>query len=236
MSKLKKIKRNADGLLSDVEYKFSEEGLIDWRKMIDNKWLVPNRQRTEETDVSKLNDYELIILLGGIKELAQIRGFTDVKYTVTCPSADYVVSTCSINWVSNFETEGKEVSFSAIGDASTQNTSGFGQMFLAACAENRSFVRCVRSFLRINIVAQEELAKLVAGKSSHAPPSSADEENKTSPSYLLKKVMKEKAVSFDSVKKKLVREKFEGLEKISSVDDIPKHKMFELIERIKAIK
>tara|TARA_Y100001934_G_C12367577_1_gene784392 strand:+ start:1416 stop:2126 length:711 start_codon:yes stop_codon:yes gene_type:complete len=236
MSKLKKIKRNAEGLLTDVDYKFSEEGLIDWRKMIDNKWLVPNRQRTEETDVSKLNDYELIILLGGIKELAQIRGFTDVKYSVVSPSADYVVATCTISWIPNYETEGKEVSFSAIGDASPQNTSGFGQMFLAACAENRSFVRCVRNFLRINIVAQEELAKMVAGKSSYTPPTPAVEENQTSPSYLLKKVMKEKSITFESVKKKLVKEKFEGLEKIKGVDDIPKFKMFELIERIKTIK
>ena len=77
---------------------------------------------------------------------------------------------------------------------------------------------------------------MVAGKSSYTPPTPAVEENKTSPSYLLKRVMKEKAVSFDSIKKKLVREKFEGLEKISSVDDIPKFKMFELIERIKSIK
>lgn len=236
MSKLKKIKRNANGLLTDVDYKFSEEGMIDWRKMIDNKWLVPNRQRTEETDVSKLNDYELIILLGGMKELAQIRGFTDVKYDVISPSADYVVSTCSINWIPNYETEDHKVTFSAVGDASPQNTSGFGQMFLATCAENRSFVRCVRSFLRINIVAQEELAKLVAGKSSYVPPTLAVEENQTSPSYLLKKVMKEKAVSFDSIKKKLVKEQFEGLDKISKLDDIPKFKMFELIERIKSIK
>jgi hypothetical protein len=234
MSKLKRIERDENGLLSGATHYFSDDGLIDWRKMINNKWLVPNRQKTTETDVSKLKDYELIILLGGIKELAQIRGFTDVKYNVSCPSADYVVSTCTISWLPNYETEDKVVTFSAIGDASPQNTSGFGQMFLAACAENRSFVRCVRSFLRVNIVAQEELAKMVAGKSSYAPPE--EEKNNTSPGFLLKKIMKEKAVTFDSVKKKLAKESFEGLEKIESVEDIPKHKMFELIERIKTIK
>ena len=236
MSKLKQIKRDDSGLLSDVNYHFSGEGLIDWRKMINNKWLVPNRQRTTETDVSNLKDYELIILLGGIKELAQTRGFTDVKYDVVSPSADYVVATCSITWIPNYETEGKEVTFSAIGDASPQNTSGFGQMFLAACAENRSFVRCVRNFLRINIVAQEELTKMVAGKSTYSPSEKEEEKNKTSPSFLLKKIMAEKGVGFDSVKKKLEKEKFEGLSKISSIEDIPKFKMFELIERIKTIK
>ena len=234
MSKLKKVNRNEDGLLSDVEYVFSDEGLVNWRKMINNKWLVPNRQRTTETDVSKLKDYELIILLAGIKELAQIRGFKNVKYDVVSPSSDYVVATCSITWRPSFETEGEEVTFSAIGDASPQNTSGFGQMFLAACAENRAFVRCVRNFLRINIVAQEELNNKFPEKSGPVP--EAEEENQTTPAFLLKRVMKEKGVGFSSVKTKLAKEKFENVEKIEAIEDIPKHKMFELIERIKTIK
>ena len=90
--------------------------------MLKNKWLVPNKQRTSETDVSKLKDWQLIILLGGIKELAQVRGYTDVRYDVHSPSSDYVVATCSIKWIPNFETEDREVVFSAIGDASPNST------------------------------------------------------------------------------------------------------------------
>ena len=38
----KKITRDADGLIKGLEYQFTEEGLIDWRKMLDDKWLYPN--------------------------------------------------------------------------------------------------------------------------------------------------------------------------------------------------
>ena len=117
--------------------------------------MVPNRDRTNQTDVSKLKDHELIILLGGIKELAQIRGYTDVSYEVVSPSPEYVIATCKITWTPNYETEGKEVSF--LPGMLPHNTNEFGQIFLAACAENRAFVRCVRNFLRINVVSKEEL-------------------------------------------------------------------------------
>ena len=160
--KLKKIKRDENGLITggSVDYVFNENGFIDWRKMIKTEYLVPNLQKTSETDVTKLKDTELIILLGGIKELAQVRGYTDVRYDVKAPSPDYVVAVCSITFTPNYETEGKEVTFSAIGDAHPNNTAGFGQAFLAACAENRAFVRCVRNFLRVSIVANEELKKM----------------------------------------------------------------------------
>ena len=110
MGKLKKITRDKDGLISDgsVEYVFADSGLIDWRKMLKTEHLVPNKDRTSETDVTKLKDYQLIILLGGIKELAQVRGYTNVNYDIHSPSPEYVVATCSITWIPNYETENKE--------------------------------------------------------------------------------------------------------------------------------
>lgn len=234
MSKVKTIKRDANGLLSGVNYIFNEDGLIDWRKMIKSEYLVPNKDRTNETDVTKLKDYQLIILLGGIKELAQIRGFTSITYDVVSPSSDYVAATCKISWKPNYETEGEEVVFSAIGDASPHNTSGFGQAFLAACAENRAFVRCVRNFLRINIVAQEELAgnnKITSTRNANV--SSISEVNKGDPHNLLTKAMKEKGIPFDILKKKLIDEGFEGASEIEDVSGIPKTKVFELLKRIK---
>lgn len=235
MSKVKTIKRDSNGLLSAVDYVFNESGLIDWRKMIKSEFLVPNKDRTNETDVTKLKDYQLIILLGGIKELAQIRGYTSITYDVVSPSADYVAATCKISWKPNYETEGEEVVFSAIGDASPNNTSGFGQAFLAACAENRAFVRCVRNFLRINIVAQEELSgsnKAISYGSKNNNDSSA----KSDPHSLLSKVMKEKGIPFEALKKKLTDEDFEGASDLGDISGISKSKVFELIERIKNAK
>jgi hypothetical protein len=223
----KKIERTVDGLIKGVKYVFTEDGLIDWRKMVKPEFLVSNRQRTKETDVTKLEDRDLLILLGGIKELAQIRGYTSVRYDVHTPSPDYVVTTCSISWIPNYETEGRDVVFSAIGDASPSNTQSFAKFFLGPIAENRAFVRCVRNFLKINIVGQEELgnAKLASEESS--------DENTADPKVLLEKVMKEKGLTFEVVKKKLIKEDFDDVDSIKTLADIPKMKTFELIQRIK---
>jgi len=232
--KLKNITRDKNGLITkgDVEYVFTEDGLIDWRKMIKSEYLVPNRQRTKETDVSKLSDNQLIILLGGIKELAQIRGYTNVGYTVTSPSPDYVVATCSIDWIPSYETEGQAVTFSAIGDASPQNTKDFARYFLGPIAENRAFVRCVRNFLRINIVSQEELGNAQLDTSSEAE----DSDNATDPRHVLEKLMKSKGITFEIIKSKLVKEDYDKAENFNSILDIPKIKTFELIERLQKYK
>jgi hypothetical protein len=232
---MKKIDRNENGLINDIDYLFTEDGLIDWRKMVKAEHLVPNKDRTSETDVTKLKDYQLIILLGGIKELAQIRGYADVKYEVTAPHHEYVVATCSISWIPNFETEGRGVTFSAIGDASPRNTNSFASNFLGPIAENRAFVRCVRNFLKINIVGKEELG------GSGAPASSTNTSSTTSdtsmdPRSMLASVMSEKGVSFEKIKSKLLAESYDDAESMSSLNDIPKLKAFELIERLKRVK
>lgn len=230
---LKKVERDEHGLIlgDSVGYVFNESGFIDWRKMIKLEHLVSNKQKTSETDVSKLEDKNLIILLAGIKELAQVRGYTSVQYVVNSPTPDYVVATCSIKWIPNYETENREVTFSAIGDASPNNTQSFAKFFLGPIAENRAFVRCVRNFLKINIVAQEEL-----GNTKISTDAEPDSENQAAPISLLKNIMKEKGISFEKLKERLVEEKYEKVDSITTVENIPKVKIFELIDRIKKIK
>lgn len=226
------IRRNKYGLLEDekINYVYNEDGTINWRKMVKQEYLVPNRQKTQETDVSKLEDKDLLILLGGIKELAQIRGYTSVEYKVVSASDSYFATACKIKWIPNYETGGKTIEFEALADASNTNTKSFARFFLAAIAENRAFVRCVRNFLKINIVSQEELGdvKLVEDNSGH-------HDNPTSPHLLLEKTMKDKNVTLDILKKRLIKEKFENAENINAISDIPKVKIFELIERIKSL-
>jgi len=229
----KLVTRNQYGLIEDqtLNYVFNEDGTINWRKMVKTEHLVPNRQKTQETDVSKLQDKDLLILLGGIKELAQIRGYTSVEYKVVAASESYFATSCKITWLPNYETNGREVVFESLADATVNNTKSFARFFLAAIAENRAFVRCVRNFLKINIVSQEELgdAKLIDDSSSI-------NENPTSPQSLLEKVMKEKGVNFDTLKKRLIKEKFENAENLNSITDISKVKIFELIDRLKKVK
>ena len=224
------IKRGTDGLISGVDYVFNEDGAIDWRAMVKAQYLVPDRNKTQETDVTLLPDSQLIILLGGIKELAQIRGYTSVKYAVKCPSPEYVVATCSIDWVPNYETEGHVITFSAIGDASPNNTKSFAKNFLGPIAENRAFVRCVRNFLKINIVSQEELPENKANQTYPEQRQAA-----VGPHSLLESAMREKKVTLANVKKRLEDEDYDGATDISTISDIPKVKVFELIERIKKV-
>ena len=232
MSKVKGFKRDSNGLIEGVEHAFNEQGFVDWRKMVKPEYLVPNKDRTNETDVTKLEDKNLLILLGGIKELAQIRGYSSVEYDVVSPSADYVVATCRIKWTPNYETEGREVVFSAIGDASPENTTSFTKWYLAAMAENRAFVRCVRNFLKINIVGSDECGDVKKGRVKEKPA----KETLTDPRSQLEELMKVKGVSFDVLKERLTKEEFKNAENLSSLDDIPKLKIFELIARLKKAK
>ena len=229
----KLVTRNQYGLIEDqtLNYIFNDDGSINWRKMVKTEHLVPNRQKTQETDVSKLQDKDLLILLGGIKELAQIRGYTSVEYKVVAASENYFATSCRITWLPNYETGGKEVIFESLADATLNNTKSFARFFLAAIAENRAFVRCVRNFLKINIVSQEEL-----GDAKLLDDSSSVNENPTSPQSLLEKVMKEKNVNFEALKKRLIKDKFDNAANLNSISDIPKVKLFELIDRIKKIK
>jgi len=226
----KTFKRNEYGLISDgsVTYIFNEDGTINWRKMVKPEYLKPNKEyfarnnKPVPESVDGLEDHELIILLGGLKELAQIRGYKAVlPYQVSSPSSDYVVAVASIIWIPNYETEGREVQFSAIGDASPNNTKGFGRNFLGAFAENRAFVRCIRSFLKINIVSQEE----IGGSSTESIEDAAPN--------ILKEVMEKYNVPFEAIKKKLVEENIEGAQDFNSISQIPRFKQFELVERIK---
>ena len=78
------FKRNQYGLLEDknINYEFNEDGTVDWRGMVKSEFLVANRDRTDETDISKLEDTDLIILLGGLKDLANVRGYKSVTYKI----------------------------------------------------------------------------------------------------------------------------------------------------------
>lgn len=231
-SPIVKTKRDEDGLIVQpkVNYVFNEDGMIDWRKMVKTEHLVPNRQRTSETDVTKLEDSQLLVLLAGFKELAQVRGFTDVSYDVVSPSPDYVVATCRIGWIANYETENEPVCFSAIGDASPHNTTSFARNFLGPIAENRAFVRCVRNFLKINVTGADEIGNAKVGMAESVSEGGSD------PASLLQSAMTEKGFSFEKVKAKLLAEDYPEADSFEGVKDIPKAKIFELIGRIKNAK
>lgn len=232
----KTIERDQNGLIADndsFEYKFKENGLIDWRAMIRPEHLYPNRQWFEKRNqklpdsVEGLDDKQVLILLAGIKELAKIRGYSSVSYEPVTAHADYVCTVCKIKWIGNYETEMKEVEFSDMADAHPYNTHDFAMYYPAAIASNRAFVRCVRNFLNIDIVGYDEI-----GVTPEKTPS-VTVENITDPSYLLSKYMSENGVSFKIVKDILVEQGIKGAENFTTVNDIPRLKAFTLCEELK---
>lgn len=238
------IKRNSFGLLENekLNYVFDESGFIDWRSMIDKKWLYPNPSSVEKgtiqrnTPVDTLKDGDLCIKLYGLKELAQTRGFNNLSFRVESASVDYVAITCKIDWKPNYETENNPVSFEALADAHFSNTKSFARNFLMATAENRAFSRCVRSFLKINIVSDIEMGDTKEVTQDSIESNEVVDVNLADPSALLDFAMKEKGVSFEALKKKLTDEKYDGAADLSSLKDIKKIKTIELIARIKKMK
>jgi hypothetical protein len=133
--------------------------------MIDPQFLYPNKDffeiRTMQvpTSIEGLEDKQLLIMLGGIKELARLRGFKSVLYSFSHIATNYVVATCTIEWIGNFETSGESVIFEDVANATEANADNFCLKFLETIACNRAFVRCVRNFLNIHIVGADEIDK-----------------------------------------------------------------------------
>ena len=159
------FQRDENGLLKNVQYVFNEDGSINWRSMIGDDHLFPNRDwfksrsQAMPSSVEGLKDHQLLIKLSGIKELARLRGFSDVSfYTEKCEE-DHVAVSCTINFLPNYETGGEPVRFQDMANATINNTSDFGQIFLETIACNRAFVRCVRNFLNVHIVGDDEINK-----------------------------------------------------------------------------
>jgi hypothetical protein len=230
-----------DGLVVGGGYKYNPDGTINWRAMIKKEYLVPNKDRFpagtdfSSLDVSTLEDNQLLILLGGIKDLAMLRGFEYVDYEVIKSERDYVSVKCTISWLPIFENDlifNKQrcIKFSALADAHHGNCSGFGNNFLMAIAENRAFVRAVRNFLRINIVGQDEVDSSKKGSKNE---DTSHSDGPPKPVNILSKAMQEAGLSFESIKSKLITEGNELASTWESAADIPTKTIFEIIERIK---
>ena len=157
--------RDENGLLTTPEYEFNEDGSVNWRAMIKEEHLFPNRgwfeirNKDMPSSIEGLKDHQLLIKLSGIKELAKLRGFSDVSYQIIKCEPDHVAVSCSISFVPNYETNGEPVHFSDMANATLSNTSSFATKFLETIACNRAFVRCVRNFLNVHIVGDDEIDK-----------------------------------------------------------------------------
>lgn len=249
-----KYERDEYGLLKSIEYIFNEDGSVNWRSMIKPEFLYVNKEYFERfgKEVPKstdgLKDNQLSIMLGGIKELAKLRGFTRVSYQLTHEKVgDHVSAACTINWIPNYESDFRAVSFEDFGNASINNTDDFCHKFLETIACNRAFIRAVRNYLGIHIVGFDELDKSDKSKSMSMDASN-DEENASisKPSEVLQKKSEEKGFkSFSDFKTIFLREMWhqgnyrnEAAKDWNSYEDIPAkecRKLLVLLDKPKLI-
>jgi hypothetical protein len=199
ISPFQKYSRNEYGLLNSVNYHFNDDGSINWRKMIKNEFLYPNkgwfdlRKKEFPNSIEGLADNQLLIMLGGIKELTKLRGYNDISYTISHIDKNYVTAVCRISWIGIYETDNRVITFEDAANATAENTDDFCIKFLETIACNRAFVRCVRNFLNIHIVGADEI-----DKSKTAFPSGLQETDYHSsivpitPINILEKVLREK--------------------------------------------
>jgi hypothetical protein len=234
--KISGFTRDEFGFLNSIDYIFNDDSTINWRAMVKPEYLVVNRDAFKnnpdalnDIDISTLPDSKLLILLAGIKELAQIRGYKGVEYEVIQARPDYVAVKCTIEWSANYETGNKSIKFSSLADAHWDNTHNFAKNFLMAIAENRAFVRAVRNFLKINIVGSDE----IGGKNNSTIVESDSQSTQTSPSALLEKTMQDYGITFQQIKDGAIKKNISGADSWSSIDDIPPLSVFTIVSGIK---
>ena len=180
-----------------------------------------------------MDDSQLLILLGGIKELANIRGYSKVEYKVFNCTQNHVAVSCKITWLPNFETSNNSVEFESLADAHLDNTKSFAKDFLMAIAENRAFVRAVRNFLRINILGSDELGDTKNQTVVHTESGTENAIAASHPANVLKEAMSKANISFEKIKETMTKEGVEEAASWSGVSDIPHKTIFSLIQRIK---
>lgn len=154
---------NEYGLKNGVNYAFNEDGTVNWRAMVRPEHLYPNKDRFPEgkvpDSIEGLEDSKLLIKLAGIKEVARLRGYKEVRSKVILSEPDRAVVSCKIKWAGNYESEFNDIIFEDVANATVDNCNSFATKFLECIAYNRAFIRCVRNFLNIHIVGEDEIDK-----------------------------------------------------------------------------
>ena len=199
-------KRDEHGLLKNIKYVFNEDGSVDWRSMIKPEFLYPNkgwfdmRNQQVPTTIEGLKDNQLLVMLGGIKDLLRLRGYKHLSFEVENVSDGYVTANCNISFIGNYENEMSDIVYQDCANATIENTNAFCEKFLETIACNRALVRCVRNFLNIHIVGADEIDKsdtIPTGSSTQTASSTP-----ITPSGLLEKILRDKhnVESFDDFK------------------------------------
>jgi hypothetical protein len=219
--------------------------LTNWSELIEPQYFVVNEKYFKDKNLpvpssaEGLSDREKLVTLMGYRKLAFLRGFSSVKYFPIGYSSEETVVSCEITWAPHEQTNNLPITYSAIGNASVYNTDPFFSKFLGAMAENRAFVRCVRSFLNIPIYGQDEMAPVEKGKNGNdnSPPvSSPSNLSPTDPRAILTQRLADKGKTFAQLKNGLLKTNkytVEVLNTWNSETDVPLSEAVTILQFIK---
>lgn len=216
-----------ESLWAHVEHARDERGFVDWKSLIDPKHIVLNTETvlkkgialdnmsSEEIEEYKASapESDLLIKLAGFKDLMKLRGYIDAYPEVLFANDEKVIIRYVIVWLPNFETRHKAVKTAAVASASVKTTTGKFQNFLETIAENRALVRCVKNFLNIHILGQDELP--IEDNIQYV--SSGDDPSVYSQ---IKEVLKQNNYSFEQLKKSMIKKNLPGAESLKKIEDI----------------
>lgn len=235
--------RDEKGLLKNINYVFKDDGSVDYKAMIPDAYIVVNSEFFEKRQIEVpksadgLDDKQKLVLLGGIKEIAKIRGIISVKKKVWESNNDRAVVSCEIVFVGNYETDMKPFVYEEVASATLNNTNSFSQLYLETIASNRAFVRAVRNALRIDIVGSDEL-------SGFTPSNNSETTSESEPWHALRDAAKNASTTkfpdgfktFEEFKGVLIEKGTEGAEAWNDWKDIPASTIFKLIGLLKKTK
>ena len=233
------MKRLDNGLIEGINYVYDENQKINWLKMIPVECLYINQEKKnslekrlnkpfEEIKIEDVKDTDLVITLQGIRYLLDLRGYRYSKIKINVATPEYAAATCEICFIPNQEENFEQV-YCASASAHFGNTKSWYKNYLVEASSNRALCRAVRFYLKINIVASEELG----AKVDEDTQSTNNNLSSLSPVSILKNIMIENVWSFEQIKKKLIKEGIKGAEDWNKEEDLPPNVILNIIERIK---
>ncbi len=162
------FKRDEDGLVIGLQYYFTADGRVDYKRMVDTKYLYVANQYKErvvkeqgkpldEIDLKLVRDDWLRIKIGGINQLANIRGYRSLEYPIMVSIDGKAACTCTMEFIGNYESDGLPIVCSSMASATLRSVDKDFSPYLETFAENRAFTRCVKRALQINILSDIEI-------------------------------------------------------------------------------
>lgn len=202
-----------DGLVKDMVYHYRDDGSVNWRAMLLPEHFAVNTRRfaqelatkhskpAEQLAVTDVEDKYLLIYLAGFRYLARIRGALSVEPTIVASSPTFASVRTLITWRPNPETGGMEAVSGGCANASVDNVSPMVRGSLEAIAENKAFVRAVRSYLEIPILGYDEVNGDDKGGATEGTAPSTTGQFSLLPHGHLEKVASDKGWTLEKVKR-----------------------------------